>query len=143
MDVRRKPIAWVREGSCIRCTSHALRCGYPIMKRNGECRTIARFILMKRIGGIPNGIVARHSCDNNWCIRPDHIVPGTHSDNIRDRNERGRTARGEKSGNAKLTNLQVQQIREAAGTQTEIAKRFGVSQQLVSRIRLKDCWRHL
>ena len=37
--------------------------------------------------------VIRHTCDNPKCINPDHLIKGTNLDNIRDRNERGRTYR--------------------------------------------------
>lgn len=36
--------------------------------------------------------VVRHRCDNPRCIRPDHLVVGTFSDNVRDRCDRFRTA---------------------------------------------------
>ena len=39
---------------------------------------------------IPETRVARHSCDTPACIRPDHIIPGSQGDNIRDAVDRGR-----------------------------------------------------
>jgi hypothetical protein len=35
--------------------------------------------------------VVRHSCDNIKCINPEHLHAGTPIDNVRDRDERGRT----------------------------------------------------
>lgn len=36
------------------------------------------------------GLVARHTCDNNWCINLEHLLPGTQADNLRDMRERNR-----------------------------------------------------
>lgn len=38
--------------------------------------------------------VARHTCDRSWCINPDHIIDGTHADNVADAVERNRYASG-------------------------------------------------
>lgn len=35
-------------------------------------------------------LVARHTCDHNWCINPDHLLAGTQRDNILDAIEHGR-----------------------------------------------------
>lgn len=44
--------------------------------------------------GVPiralRGVVIRHTCDNARCINPDHLVRGTHLDNVLDQVERKR-----------------------------------------------------
>lgn len=62
-------------------------------------------------GPIPSGMVVRHRCDNPPCVNPEHLILGTQAENIRDAALRGRTARGERGGMAKLTNAQVAEIR--------------------------------
>lgn len=37
----------------------------------------------------------RHTCDNRPCVRPDHLLPGTHKDNAQDKAERGRAPSGD------------------------------------------------
>lgn len=49
-------------------------------------------------GPIPAGAVVRHTCDNPSCCNPDHLVTGSHADNVADREARGRTARGDRTG---------------------------------------------
>ena len=60
---------------------------------------------------------ALHHCDNRACVRPGHIFEGTKGDNAADRDAKGRTTKGERSGVAKLTEAQVREIRarHAAG----------------------------
>lgn len=96
--MRHRAIEWVKEGECIRCTSHALdNGGYPKIKRPGlGIKRICRAILLRRHGPLPPEIVTRHTCDNRWCINPAHLLTGTRSDNNKDRTERGKTPSGEK-----------------------------------------------
>lgn len=144
----RKELTWIREGECIRCTNHKLDSnGYPRMTRGGrkKNKTIARHILLRRLGNIPPSIVSRHTCDNKWCIRPDHIISGTHAENMADFKERGIKwdQRGKKNPYAKFTSDQIYQIRKAAGFVRNIAKEFGVSKSQVSRIKRRETWAHL
>ncbi len=81
---------------------------------------------------------AMHTCDNPTCVRREHIVEGTHCDNMRDMVRKGRAARrsnGRHAGPVKLTCEQVAQLQSACGTQTQIAAAFGVSQSYVSMVR--------
>jgi hypothetical protein len=65
-------------------------------------------------GPISDGLLVRHTCDNRRCINPDHLINGTHADNAADRDVRGRIApqNGENNGNAKLTWVEVNEIRQ-------------------------------
>lgn len=40
------------------------------------------------VGPIPTGKLIRHSCHNPPCVNPDHLKPGTHLENMKDRRER-------------------------------------------------------
>lgn len=126
-----KPLQWVKEGDCIRTTSHCSSAqGYPLIYRNGKRSTIARLILTRRHGALRRDQVSRHTCDNTWCISPAHIIIGTQSDNIRDAVSRGRM-----SGPTRLTTSEIQQIRTSQGSQSQIARQFSVDQSYVSYLK--------
>lgn len=85
-------------------------------------------------GPVPPGFCVLHECDNRRCVR--HLFLGTKAENSADMVEKRRSATGLRNGGAKLSDLQVRAIRSVTGTQAEIAARYGVSQSLVSLIRL-------
>jgi hypothetical protein len=95
---------------------------------------------------IPEGLHVLHSCDNPGCCNPMHLRLGTHQDNMNDRQARGRTVRGERSGKVKLTKSQVTSIRawSAAGhSQSTIAAAFGISKAQVGVIVTRKQWTHV
>ncbi len=118
--------------------------GYPMVsypRSNGGKSTmgcVTRLVLERKTGQklLPSQI-AQHKCDNPGCVRPDHLVVGTHKTNAADRDAKGRAGnlRGEAHGSSKLSDDQVDAIRSATGKQYEIAARFGVSQGHVSEIK--------
>jgi hypothetical protein len=87
-----------------------------------------------------DGQVIRHKCDNPGCVNPEHLEPGTVADNNHDTVNRGRQAKGEKNGAAKLTAAQVTEIRERyiPGSRTvgsrALAREYGVSDRQIGRI---------
>lgn len=102
------------------------------------------FELYKR--PLKRGELVRHSCDNPPCPNPKHLLAGTHADNRRDAVERGRNARGEKNGWAKITEEQAKEIRrylEAGEFMSDIAKEMGCGYGTVEAIGRGETWRHL
>lgn len=95
-----------------------------------------------------------HHCDNPACVNPYHLFLGTNKDNSDDKVRKNRQAkgkqlaeaqsknrpRGEKIWNSKLTIDQVNQIRSIDMSQRKLAKMFGVSQPLISKIKRKEMW---
>lgn len=123
-----------------------------------------RMALFLETGQWPEkGQVVMHSCDHPWCQNPRHLSIGTDADNMRDRDRKGRSATGVRHGSqthpesnhgllgeehhqAKLTADNVREIRASylvAETQAELAKRFGVHQNQISRIVNRQSWRHI
>jgi hypothetical protein len=86
-----------------------------------------------------------HTCDNPRCCNPMHLWLGTRGENNSDRADKGRSApvRGESNPRAKLTEEDVIYIRQSSDTCVSLGDHFGVDQSLISRIRLRKCWRHI
>lgn len=96
------------------------------------------------VGPIPVELEVCHRCDNRACVNPKHLFLGTHQDNIRDRTAKGREARGDKIGIAKLDWPKVGEIRSllARGElQRVIADKFGVDPSVISEIKTEKIWK--
>ena len=113
----------------------------PMMNYNGKIGGVRRFVLVDR-GVRMDKAVATYSCGNPLCVHPDHIV------------KKSRSFMGKRSYNdmppvkkmARRNNIQkymrteentarANAIRDAEGSQSAIAKQYGVSQSFVSMIK--------
>jgi hypothetical protein len=81
------------------------------------------------VGPIPEGLQIDHLCAERACINPDHLQPVTARENIR----RGR--------GTKLTWKEVKEIRDSDEKQAILARRYGVSQSHIARIKAGLTWR--
>jgi hypothetical protein len=122
--------------------------GYGIVRMDGKCQLAHRVAWTLTKGEIPKDMLACHHCDNPSCCNPNHLFLGTHLDNATDKERKGRgnQPKGERSGNHKLTDKQVFEIRRlrAQGWKSvQLAKRFGVVHQLICAICLGRSWKHL
>jgi len=96
-------------------------------------------------GAIPDGMCVCHHCDNPECANPTHLFIGTHQDNMRDRNQKGRAARlgGERNGCALLKEADVRVIRSLwpLKSQSELARIYGVHLSTVHLIVHRRHWK--
>lgn len=92
-------------------------------------------------------VVLCHKCDNSLCVRPDHLFVGTQAENMKDMVSKGRSLRGMKNHNNKLTEEQVQAIRleYALGElgYTLLGRRYGVTGKVIRDIIKGYTWRYL
>lgn len=137
--VRITPGCWVWQA--------ALRKGYGTFHVEGNKAVYAhRFSYEIHIGPMADGDVICHKCDNPLCVNPDHLFQGTQKENITDRNLKGRQAKGERQGSAKLTQEQVDEIRRIyvrrhpEFSTVALSKKYGVSTSQLSNILLNKRW---
>lgn len=86
----------------------------------------------------PRGLEVCHSCDNQRCVNPAHLFLGTHMDNMRDRDAKGRN-----KPNAKITREVATRIRErlASGERpVDIARDVGLARCCISNIKAGRTW---
>lgn len=90
-------------------------------------------------GPIPDGMCINHKNGIKDDNRPGNLEIVTYSENIKHAHRLGCIDQsGERNPNAKLSNAEVQEIRVLYSTgqyyQTDLAKKFGVSFQTISKI---------
>lgn len=87
-----------------------------------------------------DGWVIRHTCDNPSCINPEHLLIGNDLNNIQDRQDRGRQAKAESHGSAKLNWEKVRDIRTSTLSRRELAKKYGVGKTTIGEIQRYENW---
>jgi len=133
----------VNKNGCHICVSHCVDTEkYVICTRDGIRRPIYRHIYRLYKGAPKDGMVIRHTCDNRKCINPEHLILGTHQDNVKDRVKRGRSANGKRNGRSKLTGKQALVIyKNKKNTRTELARKYNVDRQVIRKIQIGETWR--
>jgi hypothetical protein len=143
---RRKPvIAVTNEKGCLLVISHhRSKDGHVKIQINGKQYRLHRYLFEQKYGKIPEGFVVRHKCDNPNCVNVEHLELGTHEDNVRDRVERDRSAKGERNGRAKLTEDDVRFIRsDNEHSVCQLAKMFNVDHKTIRNIKNYKTWKHV
>lgn len=107
--------------------------GYGHFYVNNKTHRAHRFSYSLFVGNIPDGIQVLHKCDTPSCVNPDHLFLGTNHKNMIDKVLKGRHP-------SKLTQSQVDEIRTLSGTNTSIAKKYGVDRTLITRIKDGTIW---
>jgi hypothetical protein len=119
------------------------RYGYGIRREGPKTYTAHRWSWSKNVGDIPEGMCVLHKCDQRSCVNPDHLFLGTTGDNTRDMFAKGRGPTGENHTSSKLTNEDIFFIRQSKSKGIHLAIQFGVTTGLISKIRLRQVWKHI
>jgi hypothetical protein len=124
--------------------------GYGRLSVNKSPKLVSRLSWEIFVGPIPMNLLVCHKCDNPQCINPGHLFLGTHLDNMRDMIKKGRAnhsnnIKGEKHFKAKLTNVDVQAIRQRYKigdiTQEILSKQYQVCKSTIGKILTNKNWK--
>ena len=120
--------------------------GRAVCNINYKVRRAHRCVWEVYVSPIPEGKQCLHHCDNKYCVNPEHLYIGTHTDNMRDIWKRKPIDRhGERAPKSKLKDSQVRYIRWKKGAMTgkQLAQQFGITHQSVYDIWNRKTWTHI
>jgi hypothetical protein len=117
---------------------------YGVLTVDTVQHRVHRYVYEQLVGVIPAGWLVCHRCDVRACVNPAHLFVGTHADNMADMVAKGRQARGEENGRAKLTEGDVEAIREAywssADSVSGLSRKYGVSRTQIRHVVRGEQW---
>ncbi len=122
--------------------------GYGVIRESPVIHKTHRLSWFIAHGKIPKGLQVCHHCDNRRCVNPNHLFLGTYYDNMDDAIRKGRQPIIKGSGhlNAKLKEEDIPKIRHLYSVgvfQVVLADRYGVGQDVISRIVNRKAWQHI
>ena len=138
---RRPVVLHPTESGCLEVRDRALKWnGYPKLKFLGKDLRFNRFCYCL-FNGLKLDDIKRllicHSCDNRLCVNPDHLRPGTHTFNMAEMIERGRSVncgRGAQKKGA-LTEVERAAVIDSDMPYDYLAEVYGVSERTIYRIK--------
>ena len=93
------------------------------------------------------GMKVLHACDNKPCCNPHHLYEGDGKQNVKDALDRGQHIKGSKHVLAKLVEQDVLDIRHQYDhklkSQSEMAREYNVSVQLIYQVVHRKTWKHV
>ena len=102
--------------------------GYAAMFNNVKVHRLVYLLAKGYYGGL--GTLIRHSCDNPLCINPEHLLLGTHQENMNDKFVRNRQPRVV----TKEIVFKVRELLKENMKQKDIALQLGIDARRVSDI---------
>lgn len=135
-------------GECWSWTAARTEHGYGKFGVGRASKLAPRLALELATGrAIPSLQKVLHSCDNPPCCNPAHLSVGTQLQNMADMVARGRSLKGERHHQSRLTESAVAEIRRAwddeEATQRALAQRFGISAGTVADVVYRRTWAHI
>lgn len=93
-------------GTCLNWIRKPETGGYGTLMVGNRPHMAHRLSYLVNVGPLGDFCVL-HKCDNRLCINPAHLFLGSKTDNMVDRDAKGRQSKGEKVNTAKLTESQI------------------------------------
>lgn len=115
------------------------------LSRDGKTKKfrVSVLVLTVFVGPCPPGLECCHENGNEADDQLDNLRWDTHSANLMDRRKHGTVALGSKHFRAKLTEEAVLEIRRVGPPHRQHAKKFGVTEALVSMVYRRRIWTHV
>jgi HNH endonuclease len=124
-----------------------LRNGYPFVRLSAgnvqKSFSVHYLVLLTFEGPPADNEEARHLNGVKTDNRRANLAWSTHAVNMEDRNPHGTMARGEKQGQAKLTEEAVLHIKSSGFTAKELASLYRVSKSTIEAVRTGRNWKHV
>lgn len=146
------------ETGCWNWTGPKMATGYaymvdprvPIHRASMPRKAVHRIICEVVYRPMDDGEHARHLCHNKGCVNPEHLAPGSQSENMLDsvRDGHWTFTRGTGNGRAKMTESDVVLLRRefrpnTPGEAARWSTRFGVDQSNIRDAVAGRTWRHV
>jgi hypothetical protein len=141
----------IEENGCWLWQGYKTPLGYGLITladgtRSGRSVPVHRLMYALRHSWPPFGMSVCHLCDVPSCCNPEHLFLGTNVENTADKVKKGRQAKGERVGHAKLTEadiIAIRACRKAGQTIESLAVLFGVTTATIWFIEIGRTWRHV
>ena len=138
-------------GDCMEWQGSYTGNGHPAVRHNKQNVLARRLAYTLARNVIKPGYVLAMKCSNPRCIDPAHVVQRTEKQHMAHMGKQGRqsdhlrsakiAATKRASGQAKLTEQQVREIRASQKTNRQLAAEYGINPSRINGIRLGRMWK--
>jgi hypothetical protein len=112
--------------------------GYGLIKTNNQVvgRSAHRLAYFIRNGPFDRSLDVLHACDHPWCVNPDHLFLGTHSDNMKDAAKKGRLRKKYMEKDV----IEAVRLRRAGVRNCDVSRITGISPSDICAIMKGTTW---
>lgn len=114
--------------------------GYGHATYKGKNYTAHRLSYLLFKGELEENLQVCHTCDNRWCVNPDHLFLGTRKENMQDCVHKGRASKGGRKHLKEETVQEIQRRIFAGVDKSRIAKDLKVNYATVTSIARGDSY---